>query len=69
MTGLDEAILGNMNSCGDPEQDGNKIADLLKYGAHSLVGHSSLSSPQALSTVISSSAVAKSPIALSNRTL
>ncbi|KAL3151223.1 hypothetical protein ABBQ38_013064 [Trebouxia sp. C0009 RCD-2024] len=36
--GLDEAILGSMNSCGDPEQDGKKIADLLKYGAHSLVG-------------------------------
>lgn len=26
-----------MNSCGDPEQDSKKIADLLKYGAHSLV--------------------------------
>ena len=37
MSGLDEAILGSMNSCGDPEQDGKKIADLLKYGAHSLV--------------------------------
>ena len=36
-TGLDEAILGSMNSCGDPEQDSKKIADLLKYGAHSLV--------------------------------
>ncbi|KAL0028186.1 hypothetical protein WJX79_000439 [Trebouxia sp. C0005] len=36
--GLDEAILGSMNSCGDPEQDSKKIADLLKYGAHSLVG-------------------------------
>lgn len=36
-SGLDEAILGNMNSCGDPEQDSKKIADLLKYGAHSLV--------------------------------
>ncbi len=35
--GLDEAILGSMNSCGDPEQDSKKIADLLKYGAHSLV--------------------------------
>ena len=34
-----------MNSCGDPEQDGKKIADLLKYGAHSLVWHSSSSSP------------------------
>ena len=37
--GLDEAILGSMNSCGDPEQDSKKIADLLKYGAHSLVNH------------------------------
>ena len=35
--GLDEAILGSMNSAGDPEQDSKKIADLLKYGAHSLV--------------------------------
>lgn len=26
-----------MNSVGDPEQDSKKIADLLKYGAHSLV--------------------------------
>ena len=39
-TGLDEAILGSMNSCGDPEQDSKKIADLLKYGAHSLVSSS-----------------------------
>lgn len=37
VAGLDEAILGSMNSCGDPEQDSKKIADLLKYGAHSLV--------------------------------
>ena len=37
LAGLDEAILGSMNSCGDPEQDSKKIADLLKYGAHSLV--------------------------------
>lgn len=36
-----------MNSCGDPEQDGKKIADLLKYGAHSLVGHNSASALRA----------------------
>ncbi|KAK9835518.1 hypothetical protein WJX74_002180 [Apatococcus lobatus] len=34
--GLDEAILGNMQSSGDPEQDHRRIADLLKNGAHTL---------------------------------
>ncbi|KAK9815748.1 hypothetical protein WJX72_008847 [[Myrmecia] bisecta] len=33
--GLDEAILGNISS-EDPEADSKKIAELLKYGAHSL---------------------------------
>lgn len=36
LTGLDEAILGNMQSSGDPEQDHKRIADLLKNGAHTL---------------------------------
>ena len=35
--GLDEAILGGMNSK-NPEEDANRIADLLKHGAHALVG-------------------------------
>ena len=34
--GLDEAILGNMNS-DDPEQGSAHIAELLKHGAHSLI--------------------------------
>ena len=61
--GLDEAILGSMNSCGDPEQDGKKIADLLKYGAHSLVGHTS-SSAWAQSCSAGSVALVQSPMAI-----
>ena len=36
VAGLDEAILGNINS-DNPEQESAHIAELLKHGAHSLI--------------------------------
>ena len=37
LSGLDEAILGNMGGS-DPEKDGKRITDLLKHGAHAIIG-------------------------------
>lgn len=37
LTGLDEAILGNLGGS-DPEKDGKRITELLKFGAHSIMG-------------------------------
>eukprot|EP00884_Botryococcus_braunii_P005939 jgi/Botrbrau1/15346/Bobra.0289s0003.2 len=36
--GLDEAILGNIGQTDDPENDDKRIADLLRHGAHGIVG-------------------------------
>ena len=42
-SGLNEAILGNINACGNPEDNAARIARLLREGANSIVDESAAS--------------------------